>query len=612
MAIFWPGARSTSCYNRRRCRDLLEESTNLVVLHDAATSHWLKFCDPHEMLVATHIDDVVPRLRTVEALTNDTGWWAAGFISYEAAPAFDSALQTRPPSSFPLLWFGLYDEPAPIELPTRRDAKAYVLGDWAPSVSRTAYDEAISRIKAHIARGDTYQVNYSFRLRAPFSGDTWAFFLDLARAQQADYVAYVKAGEAAICSASPEVFFRLNGRHIVSRPMKGTAARGRTLAEDEAQARWLRHSEKNRAENVMIVDMIRNDIGRVAEIGSVRVPSLFNVERYPTVWQMTSTVTAKTDATLTEILTALFPCASITGAPKPCTMHIIADLETTPRCTYTGCIGYIAPNRRAQFNVAIRTVLVDEAAGQAEYGVGGGIVWDSESGSEYAECQVKAQVLTERRPEFSLLETMLWTPEDGYFLLDYHLRRLQGSATYFGFPVEIAQVEEQLSALAASLPDEPHKARLLVARDGVGGTPPVTIEAAPLHLDQPARRWKIRLAPAPVDSANRFLYHKTTHRAVYADAHDACPDCDDVLLWNERGEITETTIANVVVELDGELVTPPVDCGLLAGTFRAWLLDQRQIREQTITIEDLKESDEIYLINSVRKWRKAKLLESDL
>ncbi len=590
----------------------MAESTNLVVLHDAATGRWLKFRNSQEVLAATRIDDVVPTLRKVETLVNRHGWWAAGFLSYEAAPAFDSALRTRPPSRFPLLWFGLYDEPAAIELPARRDAEAYALGDWAPSVSRTAYDEAISKIKARIARGDTYQVNYSFRLRAPFSGDTWAFFLDLSRAQQADYVAYVKTDRSTICSASPEVFFQLNGRHIVSRPMKGTAARGRTLAEDEAQAEWLRHSEKDRAENVMIVDMIRNDIGRVAEIGSVRVPSLFDVERYPTVLQMTSTVTAKTDATLTEILTALFPCASITGAPKPRTMHIIADLETTPRRIYTGCIGYIAPNRRAQFNVAIRTVLVDEAAGQAEYGVGGGIVWDSERGSEYAECQTKAQVLTERRPEFSLLETMLWEPDGGYFLLDYHLRRLQDSAIYFGFPVDTSHVRERLLKLAASLPDEPHKARLLVARDGAGGTPPVTIEAAPLHLDQPARRLKIRLAPAPVDSGNRFLYHKTTHRAVYDDAQDACPDCDDVLLWNERGEITETTIANVVVELDGELVTPPVDCGLLAGTFRAWLLDQRQIREQTITIEDLRESDEIYLINSVRKWRKAELLESDL
>ena len=333
---------------------------------------------------------------------------------------------------------------------------------------------------------------------------------------------------------------------------------------------------------------------------SVPVPALFEIERYPTLWQMTSSVEAQTDASLGDIMTALFPCASITGAPKPRTMQIIAGLETEPRRIYTGCIGFIAPGRRAQFNVAIRTVLIDKGTGQAEFGTGGGIVWDSVDSEEYTECQVKARVLTERRPEFSLLETLLWTPDEGYFLLDYHLRRLRDSAAHFGFPANLGQVRERLTALADSLPNESHKVRLLVSQAGV-----ISCQAIPLPPATSCRPVRLRLAGSPVDSGNRFLYHKTTHRQVYDTARAAFPDDDDVLLWNERGEITESCTANVVVELDGERVTPPVQCGLLPGTFRAWLLDQQEVREQVVTLEAIKRSQGVYLVNSVRKWRRA-------
>jgi len=577
--------------------------TNRVVLHDAALKQWLDLREPCEVIRADRLDEVIPRLRRIERMVRELGLYAAGFISYEAAPAFDAALHVHPSSSFPLFWFGLYSQPQVIQLSPPAPSPAYTLGDWSPSVSRQAYDGAIAGIKEYIARGETYQVNYSFRLRAPFSGDTWDFFLKLVQAQQADYSAYVDTGQFTVCSASPELFFRLEGSQFTGRPMKGTAPRGRTLAEDNAMARWLQHSEKNRAENVMIVDMIRNDMGRVAHVGSVRVPSLFDVERYPTLWQMTSTVTATTDASLCDIVAALFPCASITGAPKPRTMQIIRRLETTPRRIYTGCIGFMAPNRRAQFNVAIRTVLIDEQTGQAEYGVGGGIVWDSVTDDEYAECRVKAKVLTADRAEFSLLETMLWTPDDGYFLLPYHLRRLRDSAAYFGIPAEMDGIREELVALAASYPKEPHRVRLPVAQDGG-----ISCQATPLSrttLPQPVR---LRLAPAPVDSAHPLLYHKTTHRPMYDAARAACPDSDDVLLWNERGEITETCMANVVVQLDGQLLTPPVQCGLLPGTFRAYLLDQGKLREEVITIEALKRCTRIYVVNSVRKWCEALLV----
>ena len=574
--------------------------SNQVVLHDARRKQWLRFHEPCEVVRADRVDQVIPGLRHVDRMVRERGLYAAGFISYEAAPAFDVALDVHPLSSFPLLWFGLYSQPEVIQLPTRDSNSNYTLGDWSPSVTRQEYDRAIAQVKEHLARGETYQVNYSYRLRAPFSGDAWEFFLRLVRAQQADYTAYVEADEFTICSASPELFFHLEGNQFTGRPMKGTADRGRTLAEDNAMAEWLRYSEKNRAENVMIVDMIRNDVGRVARVGSVRVPSLFDVERYPTLWQMTSTVTATTDASLTDLMTALFPCASITGAPKPRTMQIIRRLETTARRIYTGCIGFITPDRKVQFNVAIRTVLIDKKTGQAEYGVGGGIVWDSVTGEEYVECQTKAKVLTAKRTELSLLETMLWTPEEGYFLLSYHRRRLRESAAYFGIPVDMEGVQEGLAAEAASFPSEPHRVRLLVAQDGR-----ITCQAVPLSGATLPPVARLKLAPTPVDSSDPFLYHKTTHRRVYDAARASCPDCDDVLLWNERGEITETCIANVVVELGGELVTPPVECGLLPGTFRTYLLDQGRVREDIITLDAVKRCTRLYVVNSVRKWREA-------
>jgi para-aminobenzoate synthetase/4-amino-4-deoxychorismate lyase len=575
---------------------------NHVVLHDAATRQWLHFSDPRHIVEAHRPEEVLPALRRIDALVQEQGLHAAGFISYEAAPAFDRALQVRAASDpFPLLWFGLFPEPEII--PPPRAAQPAPALHWTPTIGRAAYDEAIAHIKEHIARGDTYQVNYTFRLRAPFSGDPWPLFQTLAHVQQADYAAFVETERYAICSASPELFFRLDGSLLASRPMKGTAARGRWLAEDEAQAEWLHHSEKNRAENVMIVDMIRNDLGRVARTGTVNVPRLFAVEKYPTVWQMTSTVEAQTDASLPDIMAALFPCASITGAPKARTMQIISDLETTPRRLYTGTIGFIAPDRRAQFNVAIRTVLVDRQRAQAEYGVGGGIVWDSDSAEEYAECETKARVLTAQWPDFSLLETILWEPNDGYFLLPYHLRRLQDSARYFDFPADPAAIHAELTACAATLPHAPHRVRLLLARDG---TP--SVHATPLADDAPTRPVRLGLAPTPVNSASPFLYHKTTHRQLYEEALASRPDCDDVLLWNERGEITETAIANIVLRLDNQLVTPPLSSGLLPGTFRASLIDQGEVREQVITREMLHRAQHIYRVNSVRKWQQTTLL----
>jgi para-aminobenzoate synthetase / 4-amino-4-deoxychorismate lyase len=574
-------------------------SENCVVLHNAAAGKWLCFRDPQQVFTTNRLDEVLPALRNIEALVNRNRWYAAGFIGYEAAKAFDEAYCTHPAVDFPLLWFGLYQTPEEFHLPDP-DYESYSLGDVSPAISQSEYDRAIRQIKQHIQSGDTYQVNYTLRLRCPFSGDAWHLFLAMARAQPGGYSAWVDMGRLAICSASPELFFRLEGEQLLCKPMKGTVRRGRTLNEDKALAEWLHSSEKNRAENLMIVDMIRNDLGRVAEVGSVTVPQLFEVERHPTLWQMTSTVKARSHKSLTEILTALFPCASITGAPKIRTTQIIADVEPDPRHLYTGSIGYIAPDRSAQFNVAIRTAIVDRLKGQMEYGAGGGIIADSSCDDEYTEAFLKARVLTRRQPKFSLLETMRWSAEDDYFLLDYHLRRLNESAVYFDYPIDIENVKRLLMDRVPSYEGMPHRVRLLIDQGGA-----TEIQAIPLPETDAMGPIRVKLADKPVSSTDVFLYHKTTYRPMYDAARQSCPDCDDVLLWNERGELTESCIANIVVERDGNWLTPSVESGLLPGTFRAWLLDQGKIREQILKVNDLENCSKLYLINSVRKWQEA-------
>lgn len=573
-----------------------------VLMHDAANRRWLSFDEPRACLSTQRLEEVLPLLRRAESEV-ERGACLAGFISYEAAPAFDSALTAHPPDEFPLLWLGVFDAEQVQRLANLPPLPgAYRIGEWQATVSEAEYAEAIARIKAEIAAGQTYQVNYTYRLRAPFSGEPGALFTQMAEAQRAAYSAYVDTGRFVLCSASPELFFERTGRTVRAKPMKGTAARGRTLAEDEAQARWLHHDPKNRAENVMIVDMLRNDLGRVAEVGSVRVPALFETERYPTVWQMTSTVTAETRASLAQLLAALFPCASITGAPKRSTMEIIRALEATPRRAYCGAIGFVLPDGRAQFNVAIRTVLIDRALGQAEYGVGSGVVWDSDAGDEWAECQVKSRVLRARLPSFALLESLRWEPATSYFLLDHHLRRLRDSAVYFGFMLDEAAVRARLEVLARALLPVPHKVRLLVEREGG-----LHVEAAPLPEAevQPVR---LALAPQPVNSSDYFLFHKTTHRRVYDEARAARPEADDVVLWNERGEITETCLANLAVKLDGAWWTPPVEAGLLPGVYRAELLEAGRLRERVLSIDDLRCAEALAVLNSVRLWRAAVLM----
>jgi para-aminobenzoate synthetase/4-amino-4-deoxychorismate lyase len=583
--------------------------------------HWLHYSKPIQIVIAQHLGDVTPALQEVERLVRVKEWHAAGFLSYESAPAFDRVIQTHPESGFPLVWFGLYLPPRIVDLPQPASTKPAL--SWRPTVDHEMYNSAIEQIKGNIADGRTYQVNYTMRLQSKFNADPWNFFLHLAQTQN-NHAAFVNMGRWVVCSASPELFFQLDGETITCRPMKGTVKRGRTTLEDNDRAEWLHNSEKNRAENAMIVDMIRNDLGRIAVTGSVHTPEFFSIEKYPTLWQMTSTVQAKTSSPITEIFRALFPCASITGAPKVSTMRIISELETTPRNIYTGAIGVIAPDRKAKFNVAIRTALIDREGQTAEYGIGGGVVWDSTNADEYDEAMLKARVLTETQPPFSLLETMLWTPNERFFLREKHIVRLLDSAKYFDFPVseipwwlgrpndsegmlksprtEHEIIESFLDYISSQF-TSPQRVRLLLDKNGK-----LSFESKPFTPSENLPPLKVSLAEGPVNSENALLFHKTTQRGAYDSVRNVFPDVDDVLLYNENNELTEFTIGNLVVEMDGILYTPPISCGLLAGTFRAHLLRSGQVKERVIHAEELAKCSKIFLVNSVQKWRRVEIV----
>ncbi len=379
--------------------------------------------------------------------------------------------------------------------------------------------------------------------------------------------------------------------------------RGTTLEDDKIMRQSLADSAKDQAENLMIVDLLRNDLGRVAVRGSVKEPEIFAIEKYPTVWQMTSAVEAELppQTSLTDIFKAIYPCGSVTGAPKISTMKIINELETAPRDVYCGAFGIIMPDGNAIFNVPIRTALI--TGDNATYHVGSGLVTDSNADSEYDECLIKANVLSREHVRFELLETMKWTPDTGFFLLTEHLERLCDSAEYFNFNLDEEVVQSKLEDESKSW-SGPMRVRLLLGKTG-----DVTIQAVPLPPDNPLKT--IKLASTNIDSGNRFLYHKTNNRGIYDQFHaEAAPDADDVLLYNERGEITECTIANIAVQLEpnGPWYTPPVSCGLLNGTMRRHLLESGKIVERVITIDEIKSANAVKLMNSVRDLFEVKLV----
>jgi para-aminobenzoate synthetase / 4-amino-4-deoxychorismate lyase len=554
---------------------------------------WLSLERPSEIVVARTIADVRPCLQAAEAAAR-RGAYAAGFVSYEAGAAFGLAVQPAPKHTLPLAWFAIVPASNAVRVDPPVAGTTPSLA-WTADMDRDAYVDAIDRVRAHIADGDTYQLNFTFRLRTSFTDDPRALFGSLVAAQHGAWSAYLDLGSHAICSASPELFFRLDRGVIECRPMKGTMPRGLWPAADLGQAERLRASPKNQSENVMIVDLMRSDLGRIARVGTVDVVSLFDVERYPAQWQMTSSVRADVHGVpMAEIFASLFPSGSVTGAPKTRSMEIIRDLETSPRGIYTGAIGLIGPSGDAHFNVAIRTVVVDRERGEAEFGVGSGVVWESDAQDEFDECRVKASILTSRLPDFELLETLKWDPSDGFVLLERHLERLMASAAYFDIPCSRDTIMTTMNNAIAGR-RTPTRARLLLSRAGRARCEATDLSPLPpIHT--------IALAAAPVSRSDVFLYHKTTHRIVHERARASRPDVDEVLLWNEDGEITEAINANVVVEIEGQRMTPPIASGLLPGTMRAELVTRGDIVEGVIRTTDLSDSSRIWLINSVRGW----------
>ncbi len=564
------------------------------------------FEDACNIIRADEPADIEPALKAMEAALA-SGAHLAGFFSYELGYALESRIEELVPAgrTVPLLWFGVFEAHKTLDGLEIEDfldtasGGAYELSQPELTWDTPEYVKRFERVKDYISAGDIYQLNLTLKGRLAFSGDTAELYRDLRRKQPVSHAALIECDEFKIVSASPELFLKIEQGHALTRPMKGTAARGLTLAQDESIAGWLSADLKSRAENLMIVDLMRNDLGRVAKTGSVRVTDLFSVETYETLHQMTSGVEAQLegDTGIKELLYSLFPPGSITGAPKVRAMEIISELESEPRGVYTGAIGTLSPDGKANFNVAIRTLTIFPD-GLAEVGIGSGVVHDSQARAEYDECLLKMRFLTDPVRDFQLIETMLHTPDDGYVLLERHLDRMEASAKYFNFGFERNKLLDSLEDHAANLGDNAYRVRLLLFRDGS-----TTLTETLLPEGSALTRMSYTVSRHSVDSGDVFLYHKTTERKLYDDEWAACHDrigSDEVIFLNERGEVTEGSRTNIFMRIDGQLLTPPLTSGLLEGTYRAEMLADGRAEERVLTLDDLACAEGVYLGNSVR------------
>jgi para-aminobenzoate synthetase/4-amino-4-deoxychorismate lyase len=586
---------------------------------DAENHRSYLFTHPIAFLAAYTLDDIPDLFRRIELALSE-GHHVAGYLSYECGYHFERFDESPLPQQIPLAWFGVYTRPvifnhesgsfegpspslpgiashAPIPQAFAANAQLVITED--------EYTAKIHRIESYIEAGDTYQVNFTDSVAARTSLTPAEAFAALSTSQPVSYSALLNVAGHHVLSLSPELFFRIEDGRIATRPMKGTMPRGLDLTEDEQQSTRLRNDEKNCSEHIMIVDLLRNDLGRICEAGTVQVERLFDVEHYATLLQMTSTISGKLRPQLGyyDIFRALFPSGSITGAPKIRTMQIIRELERSPRGIYTGCIGHIAPNGSATFNVAIRTLVMQ--SGLAHMGVGGGIVADSIPADEYRECLLKASFLTRKRHDFQLIETM-FVESNNIALFPLHLDRLEASARYFDFNFDRAEAETTITQYASQLPaDQSHRLRLLL--DSAGE---LTLTSVPFTRDDAPIT--IRISEQRTRSTDVFLRHKTTDRDLYdrslAEARAA--GYDELLFLNERDELTEGTISNLFIERNGKLLTPPLSSGVLPGIYRRHILETNpNAEEQTLTLADLNSADTIYLCNALRGMRRVRMLE---
>jgi len=601
----------------RAFRDQAARSPNAMLLEtsrfDAANHHSYLFLNPARLLIADRLEDIPRLFREIETAL-DQGLWVAGYLAYECGYHFEQVPNTTLPE--PLAWFGVYQQARVFEhfraaqdrehaADPRENESASLSEPVAAKVvleiPKQAYVAAIARIKEHLAAGDTYQVNFTDRLAFNSPLSPVEVFSALSARQRVAYSAFLNIERGPVISLSPELFFKTEGDRIITRPMKGTIPRGLDRADDERIANLLRNDEKNRAEHVMIVDLLRNDLGRICLPGTVQVQDPFFVERYDTLHQMTSTVVGrlKPGISFYDIFQGLFPSGSITGAPKHRTMQIIHELERKPRGVYTGAIGFISPKRSTVFNVAIRTLVMQ--GGNVTMGVGGGIVADSEAEDEYRECLLKASFVTRRSEPFQLIETMLWDGE--YKRLNSHLDRMESSALYFDFPFDRARIASTLVDLSKSPSFGSGTRRRIRLTLAAGGE--VTTEMSP-YPDDPSQI-KVWMTEQRTSSSDPFRRHKTTRREPYDSLYATAREhgFDDVIFTNEKGEVTEGAISNVFIERDGKLLTPPVTCGLLPGILRGHILQTYAGAEEAVLqVADLKSADALYLCSSLRGLRR--------
>ena len=569
---------------------------------------------PREIIRADRPEQVT---RALDALSAGIakGLHAAGFFSYELGYVFEPKLASLLPANraVPLLWFGLYSGPRELTGAEVQDWLTLeaigdpTLGALAHSWDSTAYLQRFDEVQNKIRAGDIYQLNLTFKAKFNLHGSPLALYRDLRLKQRVAYGGIVDTGDVTILSASPELFVEQHDRVVSTRPMKGTAPRAGTFAADDVVRHALSSDIKSRAENLMIVDLMRNDLGRLADLGSVSVTDLFTVETFKTLHQMTSGVRAhlKNDVTLPDLLKAIFPPGSITGAPKIRAMELIRHLETEPRGIYCGAIGRFSPNREALLNVAIRTAVIDRQ-GRGEMGIGSGVVADSQGTKEYAECLLKMKFLTDPVSRFELIETILYEPSKGLWLLDGHLQRLSTSAAYFGFEYDESAVRSALENAVSADKNARLRVRLLLDEDG---QIKVTISPQPVQDGDAMMRYVV--SDTRLNSADLFLYHKTTRRDLYDREWKHYADtlsADEVVYLNEREHLAEGSRTSIFVERGGKLLTPSLEAGVLPGVLRAKLIIEGLAVEADLTIGDLNSADAVYLGNSVRGLVQAKPL----
>ena len=546
------------------------------------------FTQPIKELKTRKVAEVTALLAQVENY-QEQGYYVVGYVSYEAAPAFEEKLAVHPAPLLGeyLLYFTVHDSVEKSSIPLTYD-EVDMPSNWQEVASKKEYEKAIAQIHHHLRQGDTYQVNYTVQLKQDLSANPFAIYNRMVVEQEAGYNAYVEHDEMAVISMSPELFFEQNDRELITRPMKGTTKRGLTDQEDLDQAAWLEQDPKNRSENMMIVDLLRNDMNRLSEVGSEHVERLCQVEQYSTVWQMTSTIKSqvRSDVDLVDIFRSLFPCGSITGAPKIATMEIIKNLEPQARGVYCGTIGLLLPNGRRIFNVAIRTIQLHK--GQAIYGVGGGITWDSTWESEYREVHQKAAVLYRKQVPFQLMTTGKISQKHLLFK-EEHIERLRKASRYFAYPFNPEYLRQRIDAECQTCHEEKDY-RLKISISKSGDIDFYRQELIPLSL----AFCQAQLCLQETSLQTPFIYFKTTYRPHLTIGKQ------EKIYHNEKGELLETSIGNLVLQIAGKLYTPPINLGILPGIYRQHLLEIGQVEEKVLTLEELAQAEAIYACNAVR------------